>query len=336
MRSLVIRADAGVAVGSGHVMRCLSLAEIFATKNVKVSFAASADTFNSVAALSDSSFGRFVLPSAAADEPAELKRQWPSGVDVMIVDHYQRDADFERACRAWARKIVVIDDLADRHHDADILIDAVNTAEAYRTLVSDECRLLCGPSFAITHARFPRRRPAALARRDGRPVERILVTFGQIDTPNMTSAALAALRMIGFEGAVDVAIGSAAPHLAGLRAAASSRVRLYTDANNLDELMASADIAIGAGGVTAWERCCLGLPSIISVIAENQRKQVAVVRNAGAGIVLPDPYDGIANDIAAALRRLIDENSLRMDMAHAAEGLVDGEGPRRIEKFVVD
>jgi UDP-2,4-diacetamido-2,4,6-trideoxy-beta-L-altropyranose hydrolase len=330
MRNLVIRADAGAGIGSGHVMRCLGLAEIFAGQGWQVSFAATSETFDSVAALSNVALERLVLTGSREDEPAALARRWPTGADILLVDHYWRDATFERGCRPWTRKIVVLDDLADRPHQADLLVDGVNAAEDYRKLVPPACLLLCGPRNAIVSQRFPAVRDAALARRDGRPVERILVTFGQFDALNMTIRVLAALGEVAFEGNVDVALGAAAPHLQQVRAAATGRVRLHVNASNLESLMISADLAIGAGGVTAWERCCLGLPSIVTAIADNQRVQIAKILKASAGLGAGEPDAGVEARIVGALQRLMGDADMRVRMARSAADLVDGHGSTRL------
>ena len=330
MRNLVIRADAGSRIGSGHVMRCLGLAENFTSAGFDVAFAASQESFKSVAALNDSSLERLVLTDAQEEESVALVRRWPNGVDLLLVDHYERDAAFERACRSWARKIVIVDDLANRPHDGDVLIDGVNRAGDYRRLVPTSCRRLCGPHYALINSRFPAARANALARRDGRPVGRVLVTFGQVDAPNMTMRALEALRAIEFDGEIDIAIGAAAPHLPEIRAAAGDRVRLHVDASALDLLMTSADLAIGAGGVTSWERCCLGLPSVVTIIADNQRTQVSTIAGAAACLAVGEPRPGIEDEIAHALRRLSGDAELRVRMARAAANLIDGRGPVRL------
>ena len=335
MKRIVFRADASAAIGSGHIMRCLGLAEIFAKAGFDVTFAASAESFGLVGALKDSALDRCVLQVAPDDEPAALRRHWPDGVDLVLVDHYGRDIAFDRACRGWARKVIVVDDLADRVHDADVLLDGVNHPDDYRGLVPADCALLCGPRYALIDSRFPAARDRAIARRDRRPVERVLVTFGQIDAPNMTMRALAALRGVGFDGDVDIAIGAAAPHLAEVRGAATGRVRLHVNATNLPALKIAADLAIGAGGVTAWERCCLGLPSVITVIAGNQKTQVAIILNRGAGIGAGEPGEGAEERIASAAGRLIADADLRARMARSAAELIDGHGPMRLVQAAV-
>src|SRR5690606_9347581 len=117
---VVFRADGGPSIGAGHVMRCLALASAFSEGGWRIGFAVSAGTKKSLPALVRGGHEIAILPDDEADEPAALARQWPDGADILVVDHYGRDAAFERACRPWARRVVVIDDLADRRHDADV------------------------------------------------------------------------------------------------------------------------------------------------------------------------------------------------------------------------
>jgi UDP-2,4-diacetamido-2,4,6-trideoxy-beta-L-altropyranose hydrolase len=325
---VVFRADAGPAIGAGHAVRCLALAAPFIEGGWAVGFAASAETFAAVAALEAAPVERMVLPAAAGEEQA-IARHWPE-IDLLVVDHYGRAAAFERACRGFAKRILAIDDLADREHDADVLVDAGAPANnAYRKLVPASCRVLVGPKHALVHPDFRRARGAALARRDGRAVKRVLVSFGQIDAANATVRALAALDAAGFAGAVDVVLGRAAPHLGAVRAMAAGRVRLHVDAPDMAALMSEADLAIGAGGGTAWERCCLGLPSILVTLADNQRGIIAIVAAAGAGVDAGPAGPNTERRIADALRLFLADGQ-RAAMAEAGAALVDGRGGERV------
>jgi UDP-2,4-diacetamido-2,4,6-trideoxy-beta-L-altropyranose hydrolase len=330
MPRIVFRADAGLAIGAGHAMRCLALASHFIEGGWLVGFAASAETFTSVEALGSAPVERLEFKGAMQEEPKTLAQRWPK-VDVLVVDHYGRDAAFERACRAFAKRIVVIDDLADRKHDADVLVDgAAGSVAAYGDLVPASCRILAGPAYAVVHPEFRRSRERALAHCVGKAVERVLISFGQIDPKNATLQALAALEVAGFKGKVDVVLGRAAPHLDEVRAKAGGRVRLHVDAPNMAALMSEADLAVGAGGTTAWERCCLGLPSIIVTLADNQRHIVSAVSKAGAASDAGPLDGGLDRRIADALSDLAADGARRARMAKAGAALVDGRGSERV------
>ncbi len=328
---VIFRADGGPAIGGGHVMRSLALAAAFADHGWKVGFAASAETLKSMPQLSASPYDKLSLPDDSADEAAAMAAQWPQGCDLLVVDHYGRDAALERACRPWAREILVIDDLADRQHDADLLADSgAQSASAYEALVPSRCRVLAGPAYAIVHPNFLLAREAALPRRDGRAVARILVAFGQMDPDNATALALDAIELAGFTGAVDVVLGQSAPHLAAIRRRAKGRTTLHVNAATMPALMATSDLAIGAGGVTAFERCCLGLPAIAIEIAANQRGVIAQLAGKSALASAGAQSAVTKEQLAEMLRTLLADAGARKAMAAAGAALVDGKGSVRI------
>lgn len=311
-------------------MRVLALAEEFLFGGWTVGIATGAETFATAPAVEKAAIEKLVVSVSREEEASALARRWPAGADVFVVDHYEREAAFEHACRPWAKRIVAIDDLADRRHDANVLIDAANPAAAYRGLVPGECEVLAGPDFAILHPEFRRVRAAALALRKDRPVQRILISFGQIDSPNATTRALATLDAAGFRGHVDVVLGPAAPHLAGVRAAARPNTHVHIGAGDMPKLMSEADIALGGGGVTAWERCCVGLPSIVVALAENQLQTIGVIAKAGAAINAGPIDDGTSERMGRALEEILSTVARRDAMARAGATLVDGQGARRV------
>ena len=271
MARVVFRADAGAAIGAGHAMRCLALAGGFVKAGWLIGFAATSETFGSIEPLEAMPNDRLVVSGHPDDEPGELAGRWPDA-DVLVLDHYGRDITFERRCRSWTPRILVMDDLGEREHDADILVDAsAASASAYQGRVPRECRILYGPRHAVVHAKFRKARDRALVRRQGQAVHRVLISFGQNDAANATTRALDALDDAGFKGGIDVVLGASAPHLAAIRGRTGADCRLHVNVHDMPELMIAADLAIGAGGATAWERLCLGVPTLVVTLAENQR-----------------------------------------------------------------
>lgn len=315
-------------------MRCLALAEALMTDGWTVGFACSRESTEVMAALRT---GRYdVLALGGGPEPAALARRWPQGCDLLIVDHYGRDATFERDCRPWAERILVIDDLADRPHDADILLDKTHGRDAadYEPLVPPQCIVLTGAMYALLRPAFTASRVGALAQRDSRcgKVGRILVCFGTSDPDNATGVALEGVRRAGLDAEVDVVLGAKAPNLEAVRRQlrALPRANLLVDAEDMAELMASADLAIGAGGGTSWERCCFGLPTLMVVIADNQRRVARALQEAGAVLELPPeaaPIAGVLVDLAADPGRLA-------AMSEAARALCDGTGTDRVLRAI--
>jgi UDP-2,4-diacetamido-2,4,6-trideoxy-beta-L-altropyranose hydrolase len=269
-------------------------------------------------------------PRAEA-EPAALAANWPEGV-TLIVDHYGRDARFEAACRPWAARIVALDDLADRPHAADLLLDPTLGRDRadYRSLVPKSCALLLGPDYAPLRPEFAAARDAALARRGRQAPQRLLIAFGATDPINATGAVLEALALAGSALAVDVALGDAAPHLAEVRGrvAALAGARLHVETTEMALLMTASNCAIGASGSTSWERCCLGLPALVAVLAANQAGIAASLSAAGAVWSAGEWRVGCADALVARLAALTPESMA--EMSAAAARICDGLGAERV------
>lgn len=326
----VIRADGAPEIGLGHVMRCSALATLLYECGWDCAFALSDEA--AAAALSPRWMVQILPKTDASGEAIALARHWREGCDLLIVDHYGRDAGFERACRDWARRILVIDDLVDRPHDCEILLDPAppRPAAAYTDLLSPDCRILAGLSYALLRPRFAMLRSAALARRDqSMEVRRVLVSMGGMDAANLTSRVLDAVAIAAPNLDIDVVLGAGAPPLDEIRArtAANHRISLHVGIDDMASLMADADLAIGAGGTSSWERCCLGLPSLVLVAADNQRPGAQFLASREAALVI-DEEGGTqaATDIALQLRRLLDDPLLRRSLGEKAATLCDGRG----------
>jgi len=333
---ILFRADASRAIGGGHVVRCLALAEPLMARGARCAFATSAESRGTVPGLDRFGGPLVELPdgAGASSEAEAMARRFPAGVDWLIVDHYARDAAFERSCRPWAKHMLVIDDLADRQHDCDILLDQTSTERAadYRSLVPPGCRLLAGPAYALLRLQFAshrRRRPREAAQ----SVSRVFVSFGAVDAHDHCSMALAALAEAGLGARVDVVVGRTAPHRSNVERQAAALpfpVEVHSDVDDMAGLMASADLAIGAAGVTSWERCALGLPSIVIVAAENQRLVAAELHQRGAALVLGEAGSVAPPQIAEAFRSLASDRDRRAAMMTAARSTCDGLGANRV------
>jgi UDP-2,4-diacetamido-2,4,6-trideoxy-beta-L-altropyranose hydrolase len=329
MAHVVFRADAGRSIGSGHIVRSMALAEVFAAGGWRIGFAHSAETIGAVDALSSSKFELLQLPEKEQREPEEIMRRWPEGADILVCDHYSRARGFETSCRPWAKTIVAFDELADREHDADLLIDSsAAAANIYKSLVPVRCRILTGPRYAILRPEFTeaRKRGPNAAKFIGN----VLISFGQMDEPNATQYAIDALRGENFAGEINVVLGRKAPHRQSLLADKAVHVHTDLSAREMAALMVSSDLAIGAGGGTAWERCFLGLPTILVRIADNQRGVIARITEAGAALDAGGLGMDLSARIAKAYRFFSENNSLLKSAASAASAVMDGRGLNRI------
>jgi len=330
----VFRCDASPDIGAGHVMRCLAIAEAMRPAGWRAVFATGSQTLATVPALAGPGFEIEILPDGANDAD-QLAQRFRSGADLLVADHYGRDASFERACRTWARRILVLDDATGRDHDCDLLLDAAATGPAlYRDRVPAHAQLLLGPAYATLRPQFLAMRATALARRDGRPVRNILVSLGATDPMNATSLVLDALDDIITEVSTVIAMSSSAPHREDVRGRLRGRGRLVLDPTNLPELMTEADLAIGAAGASSFERAVLGLPTVLLRLADNQRGLAALLCSAGAA----DDGESIEVDLRGRCRdavvRLIADRDARIAMAQAASSLIDGRGAERIVPFL--
>ncbi len=313
-------------------MRCLALAEALAADGWETAFATGPGALATAPALT----GHEVLEidAPAEDEPTVLVDHWPGGCRLLVTDHYGRGADFERACRPWCETILAIDDLADRRHDCDFLLDqtAGRVAADYASLVPAGSRMLLGTAYALLRPEFARMRGQTLPRDPSGPVKRLFVSLGATDPHGITVLVLDGITKSGLEVDVDVALGSSAPQLDAVREKAArlpGPVRLHIDSEDIAALMAGADLAFGAGGNSAWERCCVGLPTIMLVLAENQRHVAAALAAAGATSLLDGPCPSVAN-VAKALSGLASDGNRRHALAEAAAAMCDGRGVARV------
>ncbi len=335
-RTAIFRVDAAPAIGGGHAMRCLTLADALAEAGWTCGFAVREGTLETVPALGRSRHAVRTLEGKEGDEPSALAGHWAGGADWLIVDHYGRDARFERDCRPWARRIMAIDDLADRPHGCDLLLDqTLERREAdYLGLVPEGRQFLLGPRYALLRPAFAAIRQTALARRRAEgPVRRILISLGAADAANVTGRVLEGIALSDIDAEVDVVLGAGAPHLNTVKALAGrlpQRIELHVDTPDMAGLMTRADIAVGAAGSTSWERCCLGLPTLLLVLADNQREAARRLIAAGAAAPLGDPGDIPRNGLQSAVMRFVEDRAQCRSISQAAASFTDGEGTARV------
>ena len=320
-------ANAGPAVGGGHVMRSLSLARALEPHGAECVFLAPPVA----ASILDHFAPQMSREEVTSLDPASIADA-VTGVpfDAVVFDHYGLSRAEHEAVAA-GRPTLVIDDLADRPLAADLVLDAGPArVEADYALLTD-AQLLLGPRYAPLRPEFAALREAAIARRGG-PVERVLVALGLTDVGGVTAKVVDRLRQRSGQLAFDVVLGGGAPSLPGLTriAAHDPRVTLHVDAQDMAQLTLDADVAIGAGGSTTWERCTLGLPSVLLVLAENQRAaaRALVERDAALVVDVADDHFDAAFDRAAV--RLLSDSATRARLTAASFELCDGLGADRV------
>jgi UDP-2,4-diacetamido-2,4,6-trideoxy-beta-L-altropyranose hydrolase len=308
---VLVRCDASTEIGSGHVIRCLTLADALADKGARVSFVCRRLPGELSLLIERRGYSVRLIEAHCWQDDAEMTGQSaavPGGVDWLIVDHYGLDARFEQRLRSLAARVLVIDDLADRPHDCELLLDqnlCGNLQERYHGLVPATCKTLLGPRFALLRPEFRRARRTLRARRG--ELQRLLISFGGSDQSNETAKALAAWDLLADPGLLlDVVVGASNPHAAAVQAACAARpgCHFHNQVDNMAELMSRADLAIGSGGSTTWERCYLGLPSLTVVVAPNQLELTEAVAATGAAWNLGRHADLSPRVLAERITRL--------------------------------
>jgi UDP-2,4-diacetamido-2,4,6-trideoxy-beta-L-altropyranose hydrolase len=358
---IVFRTDASLQIGTGHVMRCLTLAHALQERGAQCSFICREHPGNLMDLIRQHGF---LVHALRCDQAWAAKENIPShagwlgadwlvdaeeskvgagetAIDWLIVDHYALDSRWEHAMRAHCRHIMVIDDLADRPHDCDLLLDQNlgRKREDYSGLLKGKAKTLIGPQYALLRPEFAALRAQSLARRQNNPqLRNLLITMGGVDKDDAAGRVLDALQgcTLPADLRITVVMGLHAPWLEKVQVKATHmpcRTEVLLGVNNMAQLMADSDLAIGAAGATAWERCSLGLPSVVIVLAHNQLAGAVALRNAGAAVVLESTQQ-IA-DILSAPRNVEFANEMLTKLSRAAASVTDGQGCSRATNYMM-
>jgi UDP-2,4-diacetamido-2,4,6-trideoxy-beta-L-altropyranose hydrolase len=328
-------------------MRCLTLAGALRARGAAPRFICREYPQHLCDLIAARGFPVHRLPASAgvtwemeAAETRSALQSLDARVDWLVFDHYQIDARTESALRDHVGRILVIDDLADRPHDCDLLLDQnlqPQMQTRYRDRVSADCVQLLGPRYALLqsgyaelHDRVPPRAGA---------IRRVFVFFSGADVDNLTGMTVAAILGLGRHDVdFDVVITSAHPAAESIRdqVRGHPNVKLHTDLPTLAPLMARADLAVGAGGTTSWERACLGLPSLVITIADNQRGVAAGLRERGIVRWLGHKDEVNEASLSHALREVLD-SGLDEEWSRRCAEAVDGRGAARVsDALLVD
>ena len=296
-RNILIRVDSSFFIGSGHLIRCLTIAEQQRDAGASVTFVCRDLEGNLSKLVNEKGFNLVLLPRASCDDTLTGYVKWLTTtqeqdalettdvlqqfgkVDRVVVDSYAIDEMWEKLVRPYTDEIFVIDDLANRKHDCDILLDQnfyLNKDERYIGLVPKHCKLLLGPEHALLREEFYQTKKK-MKSRSGK-LHNILVFYGGADITDETSKAIGALSILKANGelqnvSITVVVGGSNPQKESIfNLCQNEGFKYLCQVNNMAELMAEADLMLGAGGTTNWERCFLGLPAIVTAVAENQLK----------------------------------------------------------------
>lgn len=341
---IAFRLDASFDIGTGHLMRCLTLATQLRALGVKVAFIvreAKGDRSDYIEQVSGFPLYRIPknLPKDWQADAQWVMKQLETTVDWLVVDHYGLDREWETTLRNRARRIMVIDDLANRHHDCDLLLDQnfyENFERRYENLIPDSSNTFLGPRYALLRPEFEtwRRR---LEPRDGL-VKKILISYGGSDPTGETLKALNALKPLVHTGLeVSVVIGGANPRNQDIKAMAAGmqNTTVYLHVDNMAELMARADLALGACGSTTWERCSLGLPSMITTVADNQLEAARYLEKHHYHYYLGH-FDSVTPEaISTKLSEIPESQDAYLEQSQKCYALVDGIGTQRVSEALL-
>ena len=344
---VVIRVDASLELGTGHVMRCLALAGRLRLRGATVSFICREHDGHLCNVIEQRGFTVGRLPASEgagecescngrdglgvawqtdAAQSAAIIQTWGEAVDLLVVDHYALDEHWERALRARARRIFVLDDLADRRHACDLLLDQNlhdSPDSRYAKLVEGSTRVFVGPHYALLRPEFD----SATPRTRNSGLRHLLAFFGGTDPSGETLKVVNAVRALGADApACVVVLGPINPRADEIRQAAAGQpgVTVLGMTNEMSRLMSDADLGIGTCGGAAWERCVLGLPSLVVVNAPNQRDDARILHSLGAVRNLGDTSATNAAGWASEIRALRDDPQALSSMSQAAAAVMSG------------
>lgn len=348
---ILIRADASPTIGSGHIARCLTLARVLRKQGSHVAFACRQLPGHRLDALSAEGFETFALPEFYPGEDPqqaiESMLPWQADIDALdllledhaefdwiIVDHYGLDHHWQTAARRWAPRIAAVDDLATRRYSVDLLLNQnlSGLSDNYTPLLPEGCRTLLGPRYAMLREEFDC--PAIDIKPEAR---RVLVNFGGFDAAMQTHHAMLALADFT-ELEVDFVAGVDNPAWAQMQALAQTRPnwRLHSFVSDFHQRMTEADLFIGAGGGTSWERAALGLPTICIAVSNNQQVNGEVMAAAGAHVFMGAREQVSVTQLRDAIGFVAGNFYLRQSLAERSRQMVDGRGALRVAAALAD
>ncbi|MBA3596122.1 MAG: UDP-2,4-diacetamido-2,4,6-trideoxy-beta-L-altropyranose hydrolase [Methylibium sp.] len=363
--AVAFRTDASLQIGSGHFLRCLSLATALRERGADCRFICREHPGHRIDIARERGFSVATLPGTADKDALDLPwKQLPAHAawlgcdwrtdadqtvaaldqqvtDWLVVDHYALDGAWEAQLQRSCRQLMVIDDLADRPHHCDLLLDQNlgRQRSDYASLVSKNCSVLAGPAYALLRPEFAAQRAESLHRRSFSLPRHLLITMGGGDQRNVTKRVLDALRLCRLppDFRITVVMGRDAPWLESVQRRAADMpwtCKVRVDVSDMAHLMTESDLSIGAAGGTSWERCCVGLPSMLLVLADNQRRGAQALVGAGAAVLLSDGPD-LADQLSEHLAALLKGDALST-MSNAARAVTDGLGVERVLPYLLE
>ena len=360
MKRIAIRADASESIGVGHIMRCLTLANFIKNEkhftHLSITFICNSLPSYLQKKIESEGFNLIELANNKNNKNNKKETyqtfdaqlcidtiQDLGKYDLLIQDHYQLSAPWQKRLKSYYHKILVIEDIAERVHQSDFLLDQTfgRQPQEYGLYVNSSCQLLTGQSYILLREEFTQLIPDAKAKRaKNTKINNILISFGGTDVKNMTGLAiesiieLSANERLGRQYSLSVVLSSTSKQLNVIKniVRSYSWITLFIDTNEMAQLMLNADLAIGANGSTAWERCSLGLPTISFDFADNQKVISQKLNELGAIINLGTPCIKSKENIQNQILNLCANHSVYTYMVKKCFNVCDGYGTSRVLK----
>ena len=321
---VLFRADASVRIGAGHIMRCLTLAHALRTKGAECHFICRQLNGNLNELIQQQGFTLLTLHGPATDESEDATQtlqRLKQSYQLLVVDHYALAKTYCTSLRQRCQHIMVIDDLANRVHDCDILLDQnlfANPEQRYQQLLPAHCLQLLGPQYALLRQEF-------YQQQEQTQPQHILVGFGGSDEQNLTQLAIEAIQQLKLpQLTADIVIGANNPWRASIeqQLACLPNVQLHIQSNDMAKLMHRARLMLGAGGASHWERCICALPGLIVTVAENQQATTAYLDQLGACVWLGQAAEMSAQFFAEQLCYYLSQPALLDEIGQTAASIV--------------
>ena len=338
-KNLFIRVDASPEIGIGHIMRCLTLAQELKNNFDKIIFLTRKDSGDFTETIMKNEFEVIFIPTNNdSDIIKNLITTYSENKNFLLIDHYDVDSNFESSLKNIFEKIFVIDDLANRKHDCDLLIDQNyyrDLNHRYKKLIQNDTITLLGSKYAIIRPEFRNINKKTIKKNS--QIKKILVSFGGSDPTNECKKALDALCSIEnnqFEIVAIVGIYNNKFERLKKLYEKYSNIKIYRHVNDLSRLMLNSDLFIGAGGTTTWERFYMGLPSIVIVISDDQKESIEFLSDMGHIINLGLAKNVTSKTYVQTLQKL--NSDLIYNMSLNNQKLVDGNGSNRIKRQIIE
>lgn len=345
---VVFRTDASAKLGNGHLYRCVSLAQELLQNKNRIHFICNSDARELKELFSINGIGASFLKKESFDSTEIDANETILAIqglgekpDCLVIDHYQIDSSWETQLRPFVKKILVIDDLANRSHNCDILLDqnyhGVDHEKRYKDLVNPRTLLLLGPRYALLQQQFSIQR-SLTPRKPATSKEKykILVFFGGTDPPNETCRVIKALDTISHLISLYVVTGKNNPKKNHVEKLCASRpwCKFLCNIKDMASLLLKCDLSVSAGGSFTWERFCLGLPGVVTSIASNQEHISELLARDGYILFLGNYEKVKETDYINAVATMIHSPWLREFQAQRGQELVDGLGAKRVANII--